>query len=66
MMSVGVTDLVFRRERSVIVIENVPALVCVQCGESSVESKIAQIAFDMAQKEIAKGVSLEFCNFKVA
>ncbi len=60
------TDLTFRRERSVVVIEDVPALVCTQCEEASVESRIAQEAFELANREIARGVALEFLKFKAA
>ena len=65
-MEEGHTDLTFRRERSVIVVEEVPALVCSQCGEASVEGEIAQRAYELAEREIQRGVSLEFCKFKAA
>ncbi len=65
-MKSGKTDLVMRRGKSVVVIEKVPALVCPQCGEASIVDKIAKIAFEIAEKKIDQGVSLEFCKFKEA
>ena len=59
----GYTDITFRRERSVIVIEEVPALECVNCGEAVIETGISQKAYDIADKEMKRGVVLEFYKF---
>ena len=59
----GTTTLTLRKERSVVVIEAVPALVCEHCDEASVDAETAQVAYDLAQREIDKGVALEFCTF---
>jgi YgiT-type zinc finger domain-containing protein len=64
-MEQGFTELVFKRNRSVVVIEGVPALVCKQCGEASIDMKTSQAAYDLADFEIKRGVFLEFCKFKV-
>ena len=65
-MEQGFTELVFKKNRSVVVIEGVPAVVCPQCGEASIDLKTSKIAYDIADKEIKRGVSLEFCKFKAA
>ena len=65
-MKLGVTDLTLRRGRSVVVIEAVPALVCENCGEASLDAKTAQTVHEIAEREIARGVSLEFCKFSAA
>lgn len=65
-MEEGETDLTMRRDRSIVVIEKIPALICEHCGEAIIDSNIAQIAYDMANKEINRGVFLEFCQFKAA
>jgi len=59
----GKTDLTLRRGRSVVVVESIPALVCEECGESSMASEIAETAFRQAEREAARGVALEFCTF---
>ena len=38
----GKTDLTLRRGRSVVVVEEIPALVCEECGEQSIESGISR------------------------
>ena len=65
-MNKGKTELMLKRDRSVVVIEDVPALVCPQCGEASIDSLTSQIAYEMAEKEIQRGVALEFCTFRAA
>lgn len=62
----GFTEIVMRRERSIVVVEAVPALVCPQCGEASIDSKTSQSAYLLAEKEISRGVALEFCKYDVA
>lgn len=65
-MESGHTELIFKRNRSVIVIEGVPAVVCKQCGEASIDMKTSQAAYEIADREMKIGISLEFCQFKVA
>ncbi len=65
-METGKTSVTLRRDRSVVVIDEVPADVCQNCEESVIESHIAQIAYELAEKEIFRGVSLEFCKFEPA
>lgn len=65
-MTPGKTDLTLRRGRSVVVIEAVPALVCENCGEASLDLQTAQAAHEIAEREIARGVALEFCKFPAA
>ena len=65
-MENGLTELVFKRNRSVIVIEKVPAMVCHQCGEASINFKTSQSAYELAEREMKRGVSLEFCLFQAA
>ncbi len=65
-MKDGFTELILRRGRSVIVIEQIPALVCSQCGEASIDHENAQKAYEIGEREVARGVSLEFCKFQAA
>lgn len=65
-MSPGTTDLTLRRDRSVVVVESVPALVCENCGEASIDSKIAQAVYEIAEREVMRGVALEFCKYSAA
>ena len=65
-MMPGLTDVTFRRERSVVVVEGVPAKICEQCGESSIDSIVSQEIYELAEKEIQRGVSLEFLKYTAA
>lgn len=65
-MKSGKTDLTLRRDRSVVVVEAVPALVCENCGEASLDAPTAQAVHELAEREIARGVALEFCKFPAA
>ena len=58
----GTTHLTLRRDRSVVVVQAVPALVCQDCGEASLEAKVADAVHELAQREINRGVALEFCT----
>lgn len=62
-MKDGFTDITFRRERSVIVIEHVPACKCINCGEAVIELTISQKAYEIADREMKRGVILEFRKF---
>ena len=59
----GFTDITFRREKSIIVIEHVPARVCNNCGEAIIDSVISQKTFEIAEQEMKRGVVLEFVKF---
>lgn len=65
-MKEGKTELTLKRARSVVVIEDVPAMVCPQCGEASIDASTSQAAYEIAEREILRGVALEFCKFKAA
>lgn len=65
-MRQGKTDVTLRRGRSVVVVEGVPALVCENCGEASLDAVTAQAVHELAEREIARGVALEFCKYPAA
>jgi YgiT-type zinc finger domain-containing protein len=62
-MAPGRTDLTFRRDRSVVVVQGVPALVCEHCGEASLDTSTSKSAYDLAEREMSRGVALEFCTY---
>ncbi len=62
-MEKGFTDVTFRREKSIIVIEDVPSILCVNCGEAVIDSEISQKAYAIAEREMKRGVVLEFFKF---
>jgi len=62
-MTPGRTDATFRRGRSIVIIEGIPALVCDNCGEASLDSKTSKSVYKLAENEIERGVALEFCTY---
>ena len=61
----GKTDLTIRRDEGVIVVEEVPAMVCPQCGEASVASDVSQRVYKIAEGELEAGPSRKFCKYLV-
>jgi YgiT-type zinc finger domain-containing protein len=62
-MAPGRTEVVLRRGRSVVVVEAVPALVCQDCGEASLDAETSRRVYAQADAEVQRGVALEFCTF---
>jgi YgiT-type zinc finger domain-containing protein len=62
-MAPGTTDLTLRRGRSVVVVQAVPALVCQDCKEVSIDAEVASAVHELALREMKRGVALEFCTF---
>ena len=65
-MKKGETDLTMRRERSVVVVESVPALVCQDCGEAVIDATTSQRVYEVAQEEIMGGTALGFRKYEAA
>ena len=65
-MKASSTDLTLRRGRSVVVVESVPALVCENCGEASLDAMTVQAVHELATREVARGVALELCKYGAA
>lgn len=59
-MEEGKTDLTFRRDRSVAIIEEVPAMVCPQCEEASIDAEVSQKAYEIAEHEIKRELLWSF------
>ena len=59
----GVTDLTIRKGKSVVVIEQIPAVVCEQCGEASIDAQTSQKVYVIAERELERGEELEFLKY---
>ncbi len=59
----GTTTVTLDRAKSVIVIREVPAEVCRQCGEAFLSTEVAQIVSDRADEAVRKGVEVEIVRF---
>ncbi len=59
----GTTTITFDRAKTVVVIREVPADVCRQCGEAFLSTEVAQIVSDRADEAVRKGVEVEIVRF---
>ncbi len=66
-MKQGLTKLVFKSNHKTVVIKNLPALICKQCGEASLDIKTSKLAYDRALKKIkpqTKSLMSKFSHIK--
>lgn len=57
------TTVVLTRDDSVVIIKQVPALVCDQCGEYILSSEITKVVLAMAEEAYSKGAEVEVRRF---
>ena len=63
----GKTTLTFQMESSkIIVVRDVPALICEQCGEESIHIKDSESVERLVHKAIEDGISMGFIEYKDA
>jgi YgiT-type zinc finger domain-containing protein len=59
----GETTLTLQRNEAIILVKNVPAQVCDNCGEAYLSAEANQIVLDLAEDAIRKGAELEIIRF---
>lgn len=62
----GLVTLTFEREGTVIVIKEVPGLVCPNCGEEYVPDEIATHALETAEAAAGSGASVKVLRYEAA
>ena len=62
----GLVTLTFEREDSVVVIKEVPGLVCQNCGEEFVPEDTASHALDVAENALSSGESVKVLHYQAA
>ena len=65
-MRKGFTTVTFDKDNVVIVFRNVPARVCDQCGDYTIEGKIAKDLLKTAKEERIKGHEISILNYNKA
>lgn len=66
-MKQGKTVLTFQMsEQQILVIHDVPALVCEQCGEEYVDNETAKKVENKVQRALADGIKMGFIDFNTA
>ncbi len=64
--SPGLATLTFTRESTTLVVKDVPASVCENCGEEYVESEITADLLDSAENAARNGVQVEVRSYSAA
>jgi len=63
----GTTVLTFKMESNrILVIKDVPALICTQCGEESIELDVSKNVEKQIEKALSDGVSMGFMDYNTA
>lgn len=63
----GKTVLTFQmNEERIIVVKDVPALICEQCGEESIDIEDSKIVEKLVHKAIADGIKMGFVDYNYA
>ncbi len=65
-LTAGTTTVVLTRDESVVILKQVPALVCGQCGHYHLESPAARIVLEKANDTVSKGAEVEIISLKAA
>ena len=62
-MNDGHVTVTLQRDESIIVVKNVPALVCENCGEYTLNEDVAARVMQIAEKSVSKHVEIEVLNY---
>jgi YgiT-type zinc finger domain-containing protein len=66
MLKEGVTTVVLTRDEAVVILKQVPALICGQCGHYHLESPMARLVLEKANDAMSKGLEVEILSLKAA
>jgi YgiT-type zinc finger domain-containing protein len=59
----GTTTVILQREQSTIIIKDVPAEICENCGEYYLSESITEKVMNRAEESIRKGAEVEILRF---
>ncbi len=62
-MNDGHVTVTLQRDESIIVVKNVPALVCENCGEYTLNEDVAARVMQIAEESVSKHVEIEVLNY---
>ena len=61
--ALGVVTVTLQRDNAVIIIKDVPADICTNCGEYYLSEDITRTVLKLAEESIKKGVEVEIVRF---
>ncbi|MEI6050890.1 MAG: type II toxin-antitoxin system MqsA family antitoxin [Bacteroidota bacterium] len=62
----GFTTVTLEQNNSVVIIKEVPALICNNCGHFYLSEELATKVLAIAQETVRKGIEIEVSRFSVA
>ena len=62
-MAAGRTSLIMEKEGATLVIKQVPAEVCDNCGEAFVDEEVGRKVHKIAESELKKGIEIEVIHY---
>jgi YgiT-type zinc finger domain-containing protein len=62
----GVTTAMFDRHGSIVVVKDIPAQVCAQCGEAYFSADMSRKLYERVESALENGTELEVIRMKAA
>jgi YgiT-type zinc finger domain-containing protein len=62
----GITTVTLEKDNSVVIIKDVPAYICDNCGHYYLSEEFAGKVLTIAQETVRKGIEIEVSRFNVA
>lgn len=63
----GTTALTFQIDSNrIVVVRDVPALICEQCGEETIDIDVAKIVEKQVEKALSDGIRMGFIDYNTA
>jgi len=62
-MEEGCVTVTLQRDQSVIVIKNVPALVCENCGDYTLDEAVTSRIMDVAEQAVSNNAEIEVLQY---
>lgn len=63
----GATALTFQMDSNrIVVVRDVPALICEQCGEETIDMEVAKIVEKQVEKALSDGIRMGFIDYNTA
>lgn len=59
----GVTTVTLQRGAATIIVRDVPATVCPECGEAWVDEAVAAELLKVAEDAVQRGVEVDICRY---
>jgi YgiT-type zinc finger domain-containing protein len=62
----GLSTAMFEQDGSIVVVKDIPAQVCAQCGEAYFSNQMSKLLYARVQKALESGTELEVIRMRAA